>query len=68
MTNQQIAESDGLYIPAIIGNTLTIGPDGAVVMKEKFLGTGVDPDDVSQKTKDLNLALEDLTIFATGTL
>ena len=68
VTNQQIAESDGLYIPAIIGNTLTIGPDGAVVMKEKFLGTGVDPDDVSQKTKDLNLALEDLTIFATGTL
>ena len=68
VTNQQIAESDGLYIPAIIGNTLTIGPDGAVVMKEKFLGAGMDQDDVSQKTKDLNMALEDLTIFATGTL
>ena len=68
VTNQQIAESDGLYIPAIIGNTLTIGPDGSVVMKSTLVGAGMDQDDVSQKTKDLNMALEDLTIFATGTL
>ena len=68
VTNKQIAESDGKYIPAIIGNTLTIGENGEVMMKEKFLGTGMDQDDVSAKTKDLNMALEDLTIFATGTL
>jgi len=68
VTNKEIAESEGRYQPAIIGNTLTVDKDGRVVMKEKFLGTGVDQDDVSQKTKDLSFALEDLTIFATDTL
>ena len=68
VTNKQIAESGGKYIPAIIGNTLTIGENGEVVMKSTLMGAGMDQDDVSQKTKDLNLALEDLTIFATGTL
>ena len=68
VTNKQIAESDGKYIPAIIGNTLTIGKNGEVVMKSTLMGTGVDQDDVSQKTKDLSFALEDLTIFATDTL
>jgi len=68
VTNKQIAESDGKYIPAIIGNTLTIGPDGSVVMKSTLVGAGMDQDDVSQKTKDLAWQLEDLTIFAAGTL
>ena len=67
VTNQQIAESDGLYIPAIIGNTLTIGPDGAVVMKEKFLGIGM-ADETSNKMKDLRTNLDDITIFATDVL
>jgi hypothetical protein len=68
VTNKQIAESGGKYIPAIIGNTLTIGENGEVVMKSTLMGAGMDQDDVSQKTKDLNQALEDLTIFATSTL
>ena len=67
VTNQQIAESDGLYIPAIIGNTLTIGPDGAVVMKEKFLGIGM-ADETTNKMKDLRTNLDDITIFATDVL
>ena len=68
VTNKEIAESEGRYQPAIIGNTLTVDKDGRVVMKSTLMGTGVDQDDVSQKTKDLSFALEDLTIFATDTL
>ena len=68
VTNKEIAESEGRYQPAIIGNTLTVEKDGRVVMKSTLMGTGVDQDDVSQKTKDLSFALEDLTIFATDTL
>ena len=68
VTNKEIAESEGRYQPAIIGNTLTVDKDGRVVMKSTLMGTGVDQDDVSQKTKDLSFAVEDLTIFATDTL
>ena len=68
VTNKEIVESEGRYQPAIIGNTLTVDKDGRVVMKSTLMGTGVDQDDVSQKTKDLSFALEDLTIFATDTL
>jgi len=67
VTNQQIAESDGKYIPAIIGNTLTIGPDGTVVMKSTLVGAGMG-DETSNKMKDLRTNLDDITIFATDVL
>ena len=67
VTNKQIAESNGKYIPAIIGNTLTIGPDGAVVMKSTLVGAGMG-DETSNKMKDLRTNLDDITIFATDVL
>jgi len=67
VTNKQIAESEGKYIPAIIGNTLTIGPDGSVVMKSTLIGAGM-ADETSNKAKELRTSLDDITIFATDVL
>ena len=68
VTNKQIAESDGRYIPAIIGNSLTVGADGKVVMKSTLVGTGGMEDDTSDKLKELRGQLDSLTIFATDVL
>ena len=68
VTNEQIAESDGRYKPAIIGNSLTVGADGKVVMKSSLVGTDGMADDTSDKLKELRGQLDSLTIFATDVL
>jgi len=68
VTNEQIAESGGRYKPAIIGNSLTVGEDGKVVMKSTLVGTGGMSDDTSDKLKELRGQLDSLTIFATDVL
>ena len=68
VTNEQIAESGGRYKPAIIGNSLTVGPDGKVVMKSNLVGTSGMEDDTSDKLKELRGQLDSLTIFATDVL
>ena len=67
VTNKQIAESEGQYIPAIIGNTLTVKENGEVVMKSSLIGIGM-ADDTPDKLKILKGQLETLTIFATDVL
>ena len=68
VTNEQIAESDGRYKPAIIGNSLSVDKDGKVVMKSTLVGTDGMADDTSDKLKELRGQLDSLTIFATDVL
>ena len=68
VTNEQIAESDGRYKPAIIGQHTTVDADGNVVMKDTLVGTTGMADDTSDKLKELRGQLDSLTIFATDVL
>ena len=68
VTNEQIAESDGRYKPAIIGQHTTVDADGNVVMKDTLVGTAGMADDTSDKLKELRGQLDSLTIFATDVL
>jgi hypothetical protein len=68
VTNEQIAESDGRYKPAIIGQHTTVDADGNVVMKDTLVGTSGMADDTSDKLKELRGQLDSLTIFATDVL
>ena len=54
VTNKDIVEGKGRYIPAILGQELVVGADGQVTMKTKLLGTAA-ADATSMQKENLQI-------------
>ena len=59
VTNKAIASSPTRYTPAILGQNITIDPDGNVTLKSSLIGEATD---ASAKQKDSYIILEDLAL------
>ena len=59
VTNEDIADNPDRYKPAILGQSLTVGPDGKVVMKSTLVDEPTGPDATEQQ-KNAYYILDDL--------